>query len=257
MKTRLAALFLFLAALLAPLLAPNLGAQDQVNIPLALRYDLDAAGGGTFANAVYVKTTGRNQGAGLIETSGSSTTVTAYTGNTTAFARLVVGDVIEAGGLQRAIVAKASAISVTVDTAVDWSAGSGLDFVWYHHEVGTGPNAGWINVSGFSNRLITFQGTNLEGDGNDVDVIWECKSSVVGAGPNQIYPDNAAAVDGTRIVSTVYEAAEGVNATRAAAIPYPLDRCRVGMAWNTADDGVDTGADRELIHIIFTGYAVQ
>lgn len=247
--------FAALVAVLS-LLAVPIAAQDQTVIPLAMRWDLDAAG---VANITYVNATGPHPGNGLIETSGSSTTVTAYAGNTTAFDNVVVGDAIVAAGLVRAVTARASAISITVDTALDLSAGSGLDWDYYHHQAGKTATDGVLNVSGYSKRVITWEGSVLVGDGvDDVGVIWECRPKMTGAGWTQVYPDNSAAVDTTLVYQTMYEAATGTqNANKAIAIDEVHGECRLGMFWIGADDGDDATTNRESINVTFSGYEVQ
>lgn len=171
-----------------------LPAQDLRSTVLRLRYDVTStsyvygaflgANGSTFG--APISPSGNNR----CKTSGSSTTVTEETASTDPFAPVSVGDILQvtipATGVRTSVVvtAKASAASITVEPAVDLTAGSA--FTYLRTSVGTGDTLGWIPVSGdgeksFSWTIATINATSIQ-------ATIQCVDSYIGAPYVTIYP---------------------------------------------------------------------
>lgn len=175
------------ALLIAVLLAAPVSAQSPVtvtNSALYVRHDLDSTSAIACSYGI-LKPGGFESGAvgvsgGLARTSGSSTTTTS-TNN--AFANVVVGDVIWANisgkSVSRVVSAKASADSITVDSA--WNLGTAGVSIQYQNQV-CGANSGWFLVEGSDNFEITWEigamavssggiGVRIEESSNPIDSI--------------------------------------------------------------------------------------
>lgn len=231
-------LLLFLPALAS--------AQDMRKAAFVTDYDLDSA------SYIYCVTTGRDadpygpprQGQTAIETSGSSTTVTAVTAGTNPFALLAVGDVIlvqTAPGTTatRYITAKASADSITVNTAVNLDIDGGYSFTWFQVTCGTAATSGWIDVAPYSIVTVTWQIDQM--NAASIDVLAEGEVLGRGSGPVQFFPPSPT---GTGVCET-----GNFTAVRTCHIQISdsgFDRVRIGFRVNT-DDGGDTGANAEDI----------
>lgn len=253
---------LFLFALL--LCAVSASAQDQRTARWLTKYDLDAS------DLTYCVVTGVDgsafgapmTGPALVETSGSSTTVTAVTASTNPFAEVSVKDIIMAKpspGLETVnvvtVTAKASADSITVDTAVDWSAGSGLVFQWLKVTCGTGAENGWIDVSGFS--FYTMEVQYNQGDLDGFDVQWECRESAIGSLANKVWPpttttDTSVCGGGTLTTGFCRFTTPGATARLAVGSEFPWTECRVGIKFQSADASEAT-TDLESITASLTG----
>lgn len=239
-----------LAALLFVLLptaAP--AAETIISVPLVAGYDLDST------TLIYCTSVGEG---GLVlaaprlakhkvKTSGSSTTVTSNTASAGAFEFVAVGDLLwfprtesvpvaagAAVGAWRYVTARASADSITVDTAIDLSAGYG--FGWRTPTCGTAATSGQVPVSGFDAINFVGQIDQISVTGGITYQV-ECRAE----GPAATWvtiigPTNKTAVWAGGNVA--YE---------------PWAWCRIGWKIGTADDGTDTGADAEKIAAYFTG----
>lgn len=212
---------------------------DTVLYPVLLGTD-----GNPFGDPMQVAT--------LIETSGSSTTVTAVTALTVPFADLGVGDLIfvrtSATNTDiRSIVAKASGDSITINAAADWSAGAGFQFTWMDAVIGATVNDGWISTAGW-NR-IKVKVNYAQGDfATGLDVRWECRDRDLAAYEEIAYPDVAATCGDDGVVASGYcqFATAGAGTGLTLIIPGPWDECRVGMK-RTGNDTSDAGAALESI----------
>jgi len=147
-----------------------------------------------------------------IETSGSSTTVTAVSG--TPFELLGVGDEIrvELSGVQtrRVVTAKASSISITVNSAINLDVDGGYKFEWRDFAVGTAATDGWIAtglasamdvhlvVTTLASDSITFS-VECRGDGDATDA----KQIFTDTYTSATFPDNGAVVVIGEICSSV------------------------------------------------------
>ncbi len=246
------------------LIATPVAAQDVRTAQFATRYDLDAAAltycvvsgasGNPFAGD-------RSGGGKLIETSGSSTTVTAFTAGALPFADLGVDDVIfvrtsSTNVDMRVVAAKASGDSITIDTAVDWSAGDGLPFTWRKTTCGTASTSGWIDMSALSDdKVIT-----LQWDQGDLatGLLWqiECKTQGYDQRANKVYPgENADCGGGTLTTGQCLIAVADVGTTPARVsvwLPEYESACRVGIL-RSGNDTADTTTNREQVSISLAG----
>jgi hypothetical protein len=177
-----------------------------------------------------------------------STTLTEFA-NTDPFTGVGVGDILliettRGVWVQRVVVTATSVSSVVVDRPINLATNAaGHKFSYFDVTCGTGDTNGWVDVIGRP-ALLTVQY-----DGGDLTALWarfECKSSIPGAEPVVIYPDDASAC-GFGAVSAV------VTTGCAFATPGPAGRfsvavdpnlfsaCRVGFGYDTADT-TDTDA---------------
>ncbi len=224
---------LALAGLAAPVLA-----QKSVYVPLVTDYDLAS----TSFIACY--TTGEADEIlsswrpvlTKIKTTGSSTTVVSNTASAGAFTNVSVGDellvnygnvgtlasgaaitTVKGAETRVVVTARASADSITVNNAVDFSAG--YPFYFRKSVCSTAASAGWIGVQGFKSVGWHFQVTSMSATSIDMKV--ECR--VQGA---------------TNIIVNVwdenYTAAGSTSASISGDLHY--DACRMVLKVNT-----DTG----------------
>jgi hypothetical protein len=231
MKKMLFAALLGLLAL--PAAAQNLQPDTSV---LAAVWDADS---GTYQ---YCATKGMDNGnAGRnkipashakISTSGSSTTVTSTVSGTGAFTNVAVGDPLfindDGVMLLRAVTARASADSITINAAVDVT---GASFEYRTFACGTADTSGAIPVSGFNS--LTFQIDLAQENSASTDYKVECRLFGPGAEWGIIAgPTNDTSTFNDFVTSNI-----------------GFDECRVGVAVNT-DDGGDTGANAEKYTIL-------
>lgn len=241
------------------LLPAFVGASEQRVANYSYKYDLDST------NVIYCSLVGQSAsaygpgitGVARILTSGSSTTVSAVTAGTNPFADLGVGDVIavrrETATDVVYITAKASADSVTVDTAVDWgNSGSGRQFTWLDLRCGTAITDGWIDVAGTQDKKFSIE---YNAGDSTVDVRLECMDASIGASPVVAYPGEAdtCGSGGTLASGYCQFAAGGVGITnRLSIVSYePWSKCRLGIKINGADAS-DAGANLEQISAYVT-----
>jgi hypothetical protein len=191
------------------------------------QYDLNAT---SFIYCVTVE--GRGPNGQNITTSGSSTTVTAV-GSGTPFAELEVGDDLLVNNQttfaseRRRITAKASSVSVTVDTAVDWSnGGAGFPFTFRDITCGTTDTDGWASATNLTEKEVKVL-IETEASSGGVDFSIECRGTGEDDEPAQLVAFN-------KTGTTSPTNAEVVT------IPERCDAIRVGMKWGTADGGVDS-----------------
>ena len=180
-----------------------------------------------------------------IETSGSSTTVTAVTSTQSPFANLAAGDLIHvyttAGGYQRRLVtAVASNISMTVDTAINLDVG-GITFRYHKQDCGAGDRDGWLPLKGMGEGTFQIQFSQMTVNAG-INYNVECKvdgylaEEVIIIGPTNV----TAALDVTGNVFTEH-----------------WDLCRAGfiMASDAStydyDDASDAGTEK--IHVYISG----
>lgn len=249
-KTRLKTFFLAAVLALVSSLAHAQPAPPVVrSVPLIVDYDLDAT------SYTFCTMLGEGQGAaaraiqsprgslGNITTSGSSTTTTSFTASVEVFGPLAVGDLI--GVIQsndvlwRYVTAKASASSITVDTAwdlEDTDHATGYQFFWRDRTCGTAATDGWFPVNGVHVGNFQIQVSQISVTGG-IDYKVECKVDQYTASPVTI-----------------------IGATNVTAVGYtgnvfyePWEYCRVGLKIGSADDGSDTGADAEKVSVFFVG----
>lgn len=202
--------------------------------------------GGTFSTSPYDAAPGD-----LIETSGSSATVTEVTASSNPFEGLKAGDVLVVSNsgarpTYRVIDTWTDAGEVVVDEAVDWSAQ--VEFSYYVIDAGSGAQDGWVDVGGCRNTSVTVQLAQYTGDTNGVDWWVECREGPGEPLPTQIYPDNEA---GAAVRNFLLANREGRTRLD---INSRYDSCRVRVFHNTLDDATDTGTAREEFNTDWTCY---
>lgn len=227
MKARIA-----LAVLLALALASSGRAGGDSSVSVVSKWDLASVG--TIQYAIFGP---RVDGTNYITTSGSSTTVTAVTGSP--FTPVLVGDELfvrdgPTDGLRRYVTAKASGVSITVDTAVDWSRAGGYFFSYRPLRAGTGDDAGWFGVTGVFDKTISFGLETINATGG-IQVQIDCIANGVGTKPVKVYPP----ISGTGQCGTGLFTVAGITARCDYPISaYTTGRCRFGAKIVTADTGV-------------------
>lgn len=251
-------------AVLALLLAAPAAARAQgtATANFAIRYDLDST------TLIYPRVLGQSSpftgsidGRVAIKTAGSNTTVDADTASTNPFTNVFTDDVLVVDrGLSaqpdiRTVVARASADSVTIDTAVDWT--GGRQFRWYDTQAGSAEGDGWINVSGWLNRQITFYLEQISGVTGGINTRLECRSAGVNAKPVIAWPGAAATAAacgaGTLVGGFCNFTVAGVTSGTAILL-NPEERwaqCRFGLKIGTSDAAETVEGDKERITITF------
>ena len=194
---RIAAAILAVLAYCAPAYAQPAVMQAQPSLPVLADHDLTAT---SFTYGCY---TGqfdsplgptRDNAHVKIKTVGSSTTVTSYTTGTNAFDLISVGDLLYVstsgatpGGtddgtrgrmLVLVVTARASADSITVNTAVDLSLG--YYFRWRKFTTSTGATSCWIPVKGVTAGNFVVQIDQIQA--TSIDYQLECKADAPTAG---------------------------------------------------------------------------
>jgi hypothetical protein len=231
-----------------PLLPQPVGPLKTVRVVVE-NWDLDAT------TYTYPLTSPAIMGPGQrAVTSGASTTVTNCALCTAPFAGVAVGDVIiffvNDTQVYRYVTAKASDISITVDTAIDLSTNGtvGYSFVYRTVTIGTGATNGWFQVGGGGiSSAVTYQIDQLNATGG-VDVRIECRMSSSASGlsaPISVFERN--------VTTAGIGTAASTGRTTVEILPHFTD-CRVGMKFGSADDGTDTGAAAEVINIYVNTY---
>jgi hypothetical protein len=244
-----------LRMLLALLLGvPLLFSSEQRSANFSYNYDVDSA------TLTYVRLLGQNGdafggsilGPGTIKTTGSSTTVDENVSGALPFTNINVGDVIVVSRSTtvseiRVVTAKASGASITVDIAVDWSAG--FSWRWYDQQSGTTATDGWLDVGGYDSVAMTVQ--YEQGDLDGLRVRWECRAQTIGAAPVIVYPGESSdcGLGGTLSTDRCNFATAGVTARLTVAVdPNVFSSCRVGLAF-AATDTSDAGANIEQVTV--------
>lgn len=252
MKKVLGVLLAVLASA-APALAQSGGA--RVRVSLASDYDLDSA------TYVYPVTTGmagvlsgpRRRVGINVQTSGSSTTISATTAGTKPFLGMVAGDELyfnfsgrnplAGGGASEygyVIVTRTDDDNVVVNEAVDITTAQG--FSWRQFSVLGTAAAGWVPVAGFD--VASFAWQIKQSDATSIDVIVECQDTATSASYSW-----AVQVKNYTVYTCAVPTTGGCDTWTAS--PATYDRCRLGFKINT--DTSDAGANLEKISAQFVG----
>lgn len=204
-------------------------------------YTLCSPGSVTFTASVCVGQ-GRFEVKGITTSGSSSTTVTSVASNA-AFNELLAGDEIEIynseptsvnGRERRLITARASANSVTVDSAVTIQSG-GKPFAWWKLVSGTTSEDGWFSIGDADHFSIILGFTQAVTTGGITYKV-ECRESYLGRKSPVVL------VAGETTVTT-FPATARVNVR-----DERYAECRIGMKIVTDDTpGGDTGANQEKI----------
>jgi hypothetical protein len=179
-------------------------------------------------------------GTARVKTSGSSATVASNTASAGALGLVAVNDLllfnVKGQLLERLVTAKADADSVTVNSAIDLSAG--YSYTYKRRYFGPDTEDGWISVAGFSGVAFLVDVDQMNGTGG-ITTSAECRIAGPLAIVHQVGTDNITAAG-----SKVYT----VDLRLAA-----YDQCRIGIRWATNDDGSDTGSAQEQVSVAFAG----
>jgi hypothetical protein len=184
------------------------------------------------ASYVYCKLAGKNgdpfgdpvPGRGTIQTTGSSVTIDETVVGSNPFTEVVVGDmlVVTTGGVtyRRAVVTRASAAQITVDTAITLAANT--QWAFYRSSCGTAVTDGWIPVSLKSE--LSFGVDWKTKAGTSIDHSFECR--LAGSAPAALEQAST-----TTATSSFLEITAGV-----------WDECRIGLkiSTDTGDQLVDS-----------------
>lgn len=260
MKITLRRLLSFAAILLLALAPIASLAQPQRAmkvVTLYYQYDLDSttAISGSYSPKSPIQT--------RITTSGSSTTVTALTATTAPFNLIAVNDLIivnlqgstvgSSTVTTRRVTAKASADSITVDTAINIPA-TGRTFEYQKFTAATGATSGWVPLEGSNLWQVAIQLNQLSlgsgAIGFRVEGRFSSDLNVVTA--KNLWPGWASADakcnDGTYSSGycTYTSANQGPPVLTSADLIGP-DAVRLVLILTGTDDGGDTGANAEQI----------
>lgn len=194
-------------------------------------------GVGSVVGYLYCATTDPIEGVARIKTVSSSTTVTTVN-SVSAFGAIAVGDEIYAKVgqtlIRRVVTAKASSISLTIDSAASWANGTaGYPFQWRHRVCGYSDTDGWMATDGLSAPNVKVDlgdgsGTAITATGG-LSVSVECRlAGDDGGQPAQLFS------------MTMTSA---IRPTSSQVVPV-LERCsniRTGLKWTTVDtSGTDS-----------------
>lgn len=199
-------------------------------------------------------------GLGQIKTTGSSTAVTENTAGQAPFAPINVDDILvvkrgtTAPDDVRVVAVKTDNSNITVDTAVDWSAG--FQFNWFRTVCGTTASDGWIETSGLSTKEVVWNLVQLGTATGGIDVQWQCKSQALGSTAQAVFPGATGTctpgTNGTNagITGNVCNFTAAGN-TLLLAINRDLTcpQLRIGMAAHTAAGAQAVETDRQRITI--------
>lgn len=234
---------------------------DVKRADFAIRYDVDSA---TKTYCVLNGANGSPFGSPTrvaipVETSGSSTTITAVTASTDPFAGdLGVGDVVlfsvSGATLARTVVTNADDDTITVDQAIDLSAGAGYTFSYMDLACGTAATSGWVNVRGFPEVQMTV--SYLQGDLDTLDVAFECRDDSPDHNVVQVYPGPGSSCGFGALSTNVCQFATPATLPAASISTYfvgTFQDCRVALKYGSTDTS-DAGANLERVNASITMY---
>jgi hypothetical protein len=210
------------------------GAYNRASRVVLAKYDLDSA------TYIYCAMSDLKVGPGRIETSGSSSTVTAVSGTVAPYTDIAVGDEIVASGVLLSspvtwtMTARTSATSATADRAINLDVADGVAFRWRDLACGTADTDGWFPAPVGANHLfITYRRGDLTG-GVDYSVETRPRGTY---GLIAQRTTGTIATPATTSSTTVVSLAEGTGSWR------------VGLKYNTADPS-DSGANLDQVDIV-------
>lgn len=191
-----------------------------------------------------------------VKTSGSSVTITERDSGSGPFTNVAVGDLLvfrTATGTvsNRVVRTRASAASITVDTAINL--GTSSTFSYRTLSCGTTDADGWVSVPGYVAKNVTFeleQGAFTAG-GVGMDI--ECRGSGVGANPIPIWPGSSATSScgpGTNTSGyCIYTTAGAATGRVIFSVPEQIQcsAIRVGLKISDTDDADASEATTERV----------
>jgi hypothetical protein len=191
----------------------------------------------------------------LVDNAGSVTAVTSATAGQDVFLGMGTGDMITITVSQvdypRGILTYTDTENIVVDEAIDLSA-SDYKITWRENKCGTAATDGWLDASNLINISVFFYLTQYVGDGNGLDVRIEAIVLTPDGTENlvQVWPDKAVAAG----ASVQNFTTAGITSNLIVNITAPVQRIRVGVLHNTADDGNDLTTNAEQISAVLFGY---
>lgn len=161
-------------------------------------------------------------GTGRVETSGSSTTVTAETASDDPFTNVAAGDMLYLYTTQppvrRRVATWVSADEITVDTALNTTGTT-----WGYYDTLCGADAGWLSVEDFTAITFVVDVVTL----NATSIGWQVQCRVLGSNAVEV-PSGAGTVTTATTTSFTLNVAE-----------TGWTECRMGLKVNT-DGGVQS-----------------
>lgn len=237
----LATLFrhLFAGALALALVLPA-AAQEVERIGIAYqRYELDAT------TMTYGSVASRPCG-GAVETSGSSTTISADQAAADAFAGVVNGNVLviytDPPSVRLVTGVAGVPDAVVVDEAINLTTPTRCEI--RSQTTGTTSAVGWIDVSRWTGVSAWVDLAQYVGDGNGVDWQIECRGVMENGTTTIVFPESSPPQNDTAVFSDWI----GIGTDY-----FSPHECRFGIKHNTADDGNDLTTNREILNVHFTG----
>jgi hypothetical protein len=239
------------------LLATPALADESVFGYFTVRYDLDAT------SITYCRSEGQRgdpfapnkPNDYLVDNAGSETAVTSATAGEDVFLGMAAGDVIfitvDQVVYPRGIVTYTDTENIVVDEAIDLS-GSDYPITWRRNNCGTAVTDGWLDIGNQNDVTITFFLKQYVGDGNGLDIRVEGTVESPDGTTNlvQLWPTGKT-VGGAATVQNFTTA--GIATNIMINVPEPVQKVRIGMLHNTADDGGDLTTNAEQITGIVHG----
>jgi hypothetical protein len=233
-------------------------AADQKVANAMIRYDVDNA----YTAPVYCRSTGVGgtpfgapiAGPGLVAAATSTTATAAPLGTELSWLPVAVGDIVfvrtsPSNVDTRAVVAKASSDSLTLDAAATWAA-TGLQYSYFKTECGTAVTSGWIDTGAADRISMTIQ--YEQGDLDALEWRFECKQAGIDSAPVIVYPSKG---DGcgngaTQAITNWCEtpvANIGI-ASRFTWVEFgSWAQCRIGVGYKTSDAADAAGTTLEKV----------
>lgn len=246
-----------LGVLLGTLLAASATAKEH---HIAYAWDVDAAAL-TYPALVGL---GGSTGGGLgqinvpiqVQTSGSSTTVSATVASSAPFTGLAVDDVVifvrDGVVSKRVIVTFTNADTIVVDTAITLAAGN---FSYYKFRAGTTAADGWVDMAGLGDSK-TIQIQWEQGDlATGLLYVIECMTSGLDPQPAQVFPTTTCGLGTlTTLQCLIPVASVGTSTIGRVQVELTADQkmCRVGVLRSGADAS-DATTNRERVSISVFG----
>lgn len=244
----------FIAVLALILWGGTVQAQELKSANYMFKYDLDST---TMTFCRLEGTKGDpfgpgNVGLAPINISSANGNVAATTAGTNPFLGLAAKDVInvvykDGTTDTKVIITFTDNDTIVVDSAFTTTV-TAQSFNWYKTRCGTTDADGWIDVSAYAYKAITFEIEQVNVTGG-LDVRWDCKDPDIGGNPVQVFP--SCTVGACNTVQN-YSGVAGITSRTKLVINEPSGSCRIGVAIHTGDDGNDLTTNTEQLTAILT-----
>lgn len=239
------------------LLAVSSSGQSYTTRALLAWYDLDST-----SDVSFVLAASERQINVPIVTSGSATTVTGLVASSAPFTSVAVGDVIYANSTSgiregRLVTARASADSITIDTAVNYGS-TGQTFRTRARSGGTAATDGWFPIEAGAVSLISIQVDQLSLATGALALKLMCKKGDLSgiAVASNLWPGDVAATaqcNGGTFSSgyCTYTAAPVFVNVSTAGVEFP-SQCRLVQKLTGTDDANDLTTNLEQVSMFLT-----